>query len=261
MSDVTVSPTTQSLTVTPSVQSLTVTVPYSNTATVSSLDDLSDVALVGVANGYILRYNGTAWSGVPGSSYFAAASHTHPQSDVTGLVGFVSNTNTTLTDQADQIAQAQFDISTLQTAPPAHTHSYAHITSGYPALTYAQNILGTDNTSISTSAFTLVGTGLSLAAGTWLVSSTMTISHSSTSATTVIRIASSGGTVYASTEARNPATANQSVSESTCCVVVLGSTTTVQHECRTSASTATVKASTTTATSINATILTAVRIA
>jgi len=226
MSDLTVSVTNQTVTVSPSTQALTVTVPYSNTATVSSLDDLSDVAFVGVANGYILRYNGTAWSGVPGSTYFAAASHTHPQSDVTGLVTFVSNTNSTLLDQADLIGQAQFDISALQTAPPAHTHSYSDIMSGYPSLTSAQNVLSGSTVSLCNSTCTSLGS-VTLAAGTWLVQSTVTVQHSTGTEKVATRIGTSSST-YASTEQRTAA-ANINMSMALASVITIASSTTIHH--------------------------------
>jgi hypothetical protein len=296
MSDLTVSVTNQTVTVSPSTQALTVTVPYSNTATVSSLDDLSDVALVGAANGYILRYNGTAWSGVPGSTYFAAASHTHPQSDVTGLVAFVSNTNTTLTDQADQIAQNGFDISNLQAfdatlgnaatlnfnvagdatatqavrgndtrltnarTPTAHVHSYSDITSGYPALTSSSSQRASTIT-LSTSAWTSLGS-VSLAAGTWLVQSTVTVQHTSATGIIAIRIAN-GSTVYASTEGRTPAS-NVNLSLSCSAIVTLSGSATVTHEGVTSATTSTVQYQTSLISgsqALGATYMTAVRIA
>jgi hypothetical protein len=296
MSDITVSVVNQTVTVSPSTQALTVTVPYSNTATVSSIDDLSDVALVGVGNGYILRHNGTAWSGVPGSTYFAAASHTHPQSDVTGLVAFVSNTNTTLLDQSDMIGQAQFDISNLQAfdatlgtaatlsfnvagdatstqavrgndsrltnarTPTSHVHSYADITSGYPALTSASSQRTTTIT-LSTSAWTSLGS-VSLAAGTWLVQSTVTAQHSSATGIIAIRIAN-GATVYASTEGRTPAS-NVNLSLSCSAIVTLASSATITHEGATSATTSTVQFQTSLISgtqAAGATYMTAVRIA
>jgi len=213
MSDVTVSVVNQVVTVSPSTQALTVTVPYSNTATVSALDDLSDVALVGVGNGYILRHNGTAWSGVPGSTYFAAASHTHAQSDVTGLVAFVSSTNSTLLDQADMISQAQFDISTLQSA--------------YPALSNLSSIR-TSTLSITSSWLTMGD--LTLTAGTWLVQSTCTAQHSTGTAliATKLATAATGGTIYASTEARTAAS-NKNLSISCQAIVTVTGSTTVSH--------------------------------
>ena len=48
------------------------------------LDDLTDVTYVSLATGDVLQYNGTNWVNYPGSS-FASASHTHAQSDITGL--------------------------------------------------------------------------------------------------------------------------------------------------------------------------------
>ena len=213
MSDITVSVVNQTVTVSPSTQALTVTVPYSNTATVSSIDDLSDVALVGVGNGYILRHNGTAWSGVPGSSYFAAASHTHAQADITGLVTFVTNTNSTLLDQADMISQAQFDISNLQSA--------------YPALSSLSSIR--TNTLSITSSWLTMG-DLTLTAGTWLVQSTCTAQHSTGTAliATKLATAATGGTMYASTEARTAAS-NKNVSISCQAIVTVSSSTTVSH--------------------------------
>lgn len=213
MSDITVSVVNQTVTVSPSTQALTVTVPYSNTATVSSLDDLSDVS-VGVAiSGNILRHNGSYWVNTPGTTHFAAASHTHAQADVTGLVAFVSNTNTTLTDQGDAIGQAQFDISTLQSA--------------YPALSSLSSIR-TSTLSITSSWLTMGD--LTLTAGTWLVQSTCTAQHSTGTAlvATKLATAATGGTIYASTEARTAA-ANKNLSISCQAIVTVSSSTTVSH--------------------------------
>ena len=296
MSDITVSVVNQTVTVSPSTQALTVTVPYSNTATISSLDDLSDVS-VGVAiSGNILRHNGSYWVNTPGTSHFAAASHTHAQADVTGLVAFVSNTNTTLTDQADAIGQAQFDISNLQTfdatlgtaatlnfnvagdatstqavrgndsrltnarTPTSHVHSYADITSGYPALTSASS-QRTSTITLSTSSWTSLGS-VSLAAGTWLVQSTVTAQHSSATGVIAIRIAN-GSTVYASTEGRTPAS-NVNLSLSCSAIVTLASSATITHEAVTNAVTSTVQFQTSLITGTpvgGATYMTAVRIA
>ena len=213
MSDITVSVVNQTVTVSPSTQALTVTVPYSNTATISSLDDLSDVS-VGVAiSGNILRHNGSYWVNTPGTTYFAAASHTHAQADVTGLVLFVSNTNTTLTDQADLISQAQFDISNLQSA--------------YPALSSLSSVR-TSTLSITSSWLTMGD--LTLTAGTWLVQSTCTAQHSTGTAlvATKLATAATGGTIYASTEARTAAS-NKNLSISCQAIVTVSSSTTVSH--------------------------------
>jgi hypothetical protein len=72
-----------SIVVTPQVTRVTVA-PGGGTG-VAKLDDLSDVRMTGLANGYVLRYDGTEWLSVPSSSWFAAASHTHAQTDITGL--------------------------------------------------------------------------------------------------------------------------------------------------------------------------------
>jgi hypothetical protein len=395
MSDVTVSIVQQSVTVAPVVQSLTI--GGLGSASPMALDDLTDVTMVGTANGYILRYNGTAWSGVPGSTYFAGASHTHPQSDVTGLVAFVSNTNTTLLDQADMISQAQFDISNLQSfdatlgtaatlnfnisgdatstqvvrggdsrltnartptahthvaadvtdatatgktiltssasvarttlglgtssvvdvpaagnatsaqvvlgtdtrltdsrtpsahthiadnisdattygkqllqagsvaiqrgylglgtsalldvpsagnatsgqvvkgndgrlsdarTPTAHVHSYSDITSGYPALTSAQNVLSGSTVSLNNSTWTSLGS-VTLAAGTWLVQSTVTVQHSTGTEKVATRIGTSSST-YASTEQRTAA-ANINMSMALASVITIASSTAIHH--------------------------------
>ena len=395
MSDVTVSIVQQSVTVAPVVQSLTIR--GLGSAASMALDDLTDVTLVGVGNGYILRHNGTAWSGVPGSSYFAAASHTHAQADITGLVTFVTNTNSTLLDQADIISQSQFDISNLQTfdatlgtaatlnfniagdatstqvvrggdsrltnartptshthvaadvtdstatgrtiltssaaasrttlglgtssvldvpaagnatsaqvvlgtdtrltdsrtpsahthiadnitdattygkqllqaasvaiqrgylglgtsalldvassgnatsgqvvkgndtrltdarTPTTHVHSYGDITSGYPALTSAQNVLSGSTVSLNATTWTSLGS-LTLAAGTWLVQSTVTVQHTSSTEKVATRIGTSA-TTYASTEQRTSAS-NVNMSMALASVITIASSTTIHH--------------------------------
>ena len=90
-----------SIVVTPQVTRVTVA-PGGGTG-VAKLDDLSDVRLTGLANGYVLRYDGTEWISVPSSSWFAAASHTHAQSDITGLSTQFSVISTQISDINDQL--------------------------------------------------------------------------------------------------------------------------------------------------------------
>ncbi len=90
-----------SIVVTPQVTRVTVA-PGGGTG-VAKLDDLSDVRMTGLANGYVLRYDGTEWISVPSSSWFAAASHTHAQSDITGLSTQFSLFSTQITDINDQL--------------------------------------------------------------------------------------------------------------------------------------------------------------
>ena len=223
MSDVTVSPQVQSVTVSPVTQAITVTVPYSNTATVATLNDLSDVTVTSVGTGYILRATGSEWYSVLGSTYFSQVGHLHSQSDVTGLVAFVSGTNTTLTDLQDQISQNSLDISTLQSTYPAHTSASS---------------VRTSTTTLSTSAWTSLGS-FSLTAGTWMVMSTVTVQHSTSTASTAIRINSSS-TTYGSTEGRTSAS-SANLSLSCNALITLTGTTTIEHSAICSATTTTVQ--------------------
>jgi hypothetical protein len=72
-----------SIVVTPQITRVTVA-PGGGTG-VAKLDDLSDVRLTSLANGFVLKYDGTEWVSVASSTFLAAASHTHAQSDITGL--------------------------------------------------------------------------------------------------------------------------------------------------------------------------------
>lgn len=207
MSDVTVTPQVQSITVSPVTQAVTVTVPY----TAIALADLSDVTVSSVGTGYILRATGSEWYSVLGTTFFSAVGHQHAQSDVTGLVAFVSSTNTTLSDLQDQISQNSLDISTLQSA--------------YPAITNASSVR-TNAQGLSTSAWTGLGS-MTLAAGTWLVMSTVTVQHGTGTEKVAIRINSSS-TTYASTEGRTPA-ANVNLSLSCNAIVTLASSTVIEH--------------------------------
>jgi hypothetical protein len=88
-----------SIVVTPQVTRVTVA-PGGGTG-VAKLDDLSDVRLTGLANGYVLRYDGTEWISVPSTSWFAAASHTHAQTDIVGLSTQFSAITTQISDIND----------------------------------------------------------------------------------------------------------------------------------------------------------------
>lgn len=90
-----------SIVVTPQVTRVTVA-PGGGTG-VAKLDDLSDVRMTGLANGYVLRYDGTEWISVPSSSWFSAASHTHAQTDITGLSTQFSVIATQINDINDQL--------------------------------------------------------------------------------------------------------------------------------------------------------------
>ena len=136
----------------------------------------------------------------------------------------------------------------------------------YPALTYAQLILSGGNVTVSNTAWTVIGLGtttINLAAGTWFVTSSVTVLSTATTAQIAIRIASTGGTVYSSTEGTTPATASRDISLSTACVIVLASATDIGHYARAGVTGASVQQSCTaaTGTGTNATVLTAVRIA
>lgn len=91
-----------SIVVTPQVTRVTVA-PGGGTG-VAKLDDLSDVRLTSLANGYVLRYDGTEWISVASSTFLAAATHTHAQSDITGLSTQFSLITTQISDINDQIA-------------------------------------------------------------------------------------------------------------------------------------------------------------
>lgn len=267
MSDVTVSPVVQSMSVSPTTQSVTVSVPFAST--VNSLTDLSDVTVAAAGSGYILRHDGTEFKSVLGTGYFSAVGHQHTASDVTGLVSFQNAVNASLLDHSDRLdgidstlagyptfgtaAALDFNVAGNATAtqvvrggdtrltdartPTSHVHSYADITSGYPALSYASAQRVTTQT-LSTSSWTSLGS-VSLAAGTWFVTSTVTVQHSSATASTAIKIASST-TNYAATEGRTPAS-NVNLSLSCSAIITLTGTTSIDHYGICSATTTTVQ--------------------
>jgi len=131
------------------------------------------------------------------------------------------------------------------------------------AISYATNTAAA-TVSVSTTGYSLIGSRLSLAAGTWLVNSTITVSHTTSTDLTGFRIASNDATpvVYASTEARTVASAdNMSVSMST--IIVLAATKSIGHEARaaTSGTTVQIQTSAASGTSPYATQINAIRIA
>jgi len=131
------------------------------------------------------------------------------------------------------------------------------------AISYATNTAAA-TVSVSTTGYSLIGSRLSLAAGTWLVNSTITVSHTTSTDLTGFRIASNDATpvVYASTEARTAASGdNMTVSMST--IIVLAATKSIGHEARaaTSGTTVQIQTSATNGTSPYATQINAIRIA
>ena len=131
------------------------------------------------------------------------------------------------------------------------------------AIAYATNTAAA-TVSVSTTGYSLIGSRLSLAAGTWLVNSTITVSHTSSTDLTGFRIASNDATpvVYASTEARTVASGdNMSVSMSA--IIVLAATKSIGHEARaaTAGTTVQIQTSATNGTSPYATQINAIRIA
>ena len=131
------------------------------------------------------------------------------------------------------------------------------------AIAYATNTAAA-TVSVSTTGYSLIGSRLSLAAGTWLVNSTITVSHTTGTDLTGFRIASNDATpvVYASTEARTVQSAhNMSVSVST--IIVLAATKSIGHEARaeTAGTTVQIQTSATNGTSPYATQINAIRIA
>ena len=131
------------------------------------------------------------------------------------------------------------------------------------AISYATNTAAA-TVSVSTTGYSLIGSRLSLAAGTWLVNSTITVSHTTGTDLTGFRIASNDATpvVYASTEARTvQSTHNMSVSMTT--IIVLAATKSIGHEARaeTAGTTVQIQTSVTNGTSPYATQINAIRIA
>ena len=131
------------------------------------------------------------------------------------------------------------------------------------AISYATNTAAA-TVSVSTTGYSLIGSRLSLAAGTWLVNSTITVSHTTGTSLTGFRIASNDATpvVYASTEARTVQSAhNMSVSMSA--IIVLAATKSIGHEARaeTAGTTVQIQTSATNGTSPYATQINAIRIA
>ena len=131
------------------------------------------------------------------------------------------------------------------------------------AIAYATNTAAA-TVSVSTTGYSLIGSRLSLAAGTWLVNSTITVSHTTGTSLTGFRIASNDATpvVYASTEARTVQSAhNMSVSMSA--IIVLAATKSIGHEARaeTAGTTVQIQTSATNGTSPYATQINAIRIA
>jgi hypothetical protein len=132
----------------------------------SALDDLTDVVIVTPATGHILRYDGTDWDNVLGTTFFAAASHTHDAADINsgtinharlgsgggGATKFLREDNTwqtvsggsgTLNDLTDVIITAAatgdilrfngtdwVDYPDSNFAAASHNHAAADITSG-----------------------------------------------------------------------------------------------------------------------------------
>lgn len=131
------------------------------------------------------------------------------------------------------------------------------------AISYATNTAAA-TVSVSTTGYSLIGSRLSLAAGTWLVNSTITVSHTTSTDLTGFRIASNDATpvVYASTEARTAASGdNMCVSMTT--IMVLAATKSIGHEARavTAGTTVQIQTSAANGTSPYATQLNAIRIA
>ena len=131
------------------------------------------------------------------------------------------------------------------------------------AIAYATNTAAA-TVSVSTTGYSLIGSRLSLAAGTWLVNSTITVSHTTGTDLTGFRIASNDATpvVYASTEARTVASGdNMSVSMSA--IIVLAASKSIGHEARaaTAGTTVQIQTSATNGTSPYATQINAIRIA
>ena len=401
-----------SVTVTPQVTKVTV-IPGGGTG-IAKLDDLSDVRVSSVANGSVLRHDGTEFVSVQSSSWFAAASHTHLKSDVYGLTTDLGNLQIQLNEVSDQInwlpsfgTAASWDVPTgvgvnasitqvvigtdtrltnsrtptahthastdisdstssgrsVLTGNPAagraalglgtaavssagdfatasHTHAASAITSGtlafsllpvgstgstvcigndsrlsdsrapngsasgdltgsYPSptvskvrgvtvsatapttnqvlkyngtqwepgsvsatITSLQNIASVAVT-CTANTWNLIGSTLTLTAGTWLVNSTVTLSHSTSTDDVAVRIASTAGDVYGSSEQRTAASnANMNISV-TAIVTVASGTKSVGHYARCVNSGTTVKVTTSSAngSSANATIINAIQIA
>ena len=403
-----------SIVVTPQVTRVTVA-PGGGTG-VAKLDDLSDVRLTSLANGYVLRYDGTEWISVASSTFLAAASHTHAQSDITGLSTTFALISTQITDINDVLgglppfgnaaeldANLSGDAGPLQVvlgndtrltnartpaththpatgisdsttvgralitaanesaarsilqlgsaaqaptssfATSVHTHAGTDITSGKvgvaylptgntgsdvcigndsrlsdsrapngsasgdlygsypspnvgrlrgialsttaptggqilkyngtssqwepasasaPTISSAQNI-ATATVTCTAGAWNLAGSRLTLAAGTWLINSTITVSHSTSTAAVAFRIANNDSTptVYASTEQKTAATGdNMNVTMTV--LVTLAATKSIGHEVRAAVSGTTVQISTSSAngTSPYATIINAIQI-
>ena len=131
------------------------------------------------------------------------------------------------------------------------------------AISYATNTAAA-TVSVSTTGYSLIGSRLSLAAGTWLVNSTITVSHATSTDLTGFRIASndSAPVVYASTEARTVAS-NDNMSVSMSAIIVLAATKSIGHEARaaTAGTTVQIQTSATNGTSPYATQINAIRIA
>lgn len=131
------------------------------------------------------------------------------------------------------------------------------------SLTSASAALGAD-VQLTTSNTWYDGPSVSLAAGTWLVSSHTTLVRTATTAITYFNRISTGTVHYASTQAYQASVANHSDSVSLSAVITLVETTTIKIQTTTNAgaSTALMKAATTAnGSGNNATQIVAVKIA
>lgn len=214
-----------SVTVSPQVTRVTV-IPGGGTG-IAKLDDLSDVRVSSVANGSVLRHDGTEFVSVPSSSWFAAATHTHAQADIIGLSGQFSLISTQISDINDQIGSYPFfgtaaawdvpsgvgvNASTTQVVigtdsrltnsrtPTAHTHPSTDISD---ASTSGKSVL-TGNPAAGRSALGL-GTAALSSAGDFAVASHVHSASAITSGTlafSLLPVGSTGSTVCIGNDSR-----------------------------------------------------------
>jgi hypothetical protein len=129
-------------------------------------------------------------------------------------------------------------------------------------ITSLQNIASVAVT-CTANTWNLIGSTLTLTAGTWLVNSTVTLSHSTSTDDVAVRVASTAGDVYGSSEQRTAASnANMNISV-TAIVTVASGTKSVGHyaRCVNSGTTVKVTTSSVNGSSVNATIINAIQIA